>query len=367
VIRVLHLSYDDAANPWVGGGGAVRAHEIYRRLTAALDVTVLTGAYPGSVDEIRDGVRYRRVGRTTPYAWSRLTYGVAASRSLRRGRYDAAVLDHSIYTPVWIPRRAPVGVNVAQLPGRSARERWGVVAGAALSGLERVMLRRARTVSVVSEYLRSEVGPAARRDARLFVVPAGVDDSLFQITRREQDYILYYGRFDIFQKGIDLLIEAARTVLPARGGLRLILAGRGRDADRVRALVRSAGMEGVATVEEEITPGRRAELFAGALVLIMPSRFEGFGMVAAEGMAAGVPVVATDLDSLPDVVGAPHAGVLFRGGDPQALAESVQALLDDPVERRRLSEAARVRARRFTWDAVAAAHLEFLQQVMAHR
>jgi phosphatidyl-myo-inositol alpha-mannosyltransferase len=102
-------------------------------------------------------------------------------------------------------------------------------------------------------------------------------------------------------------------------------------------------------------------------VLIMPSRFEGFGMVAAEGMAAGVPVVATDLDSLPEVVGAPDAGVLFRGGDPQALAEAVQALLDDPEERSRLSEAARARARRFTWDAVAAAHLEFLQQVTAHR
>jgi glycosyltransferase involved in cell wall biosynthesis len=367
VTRVLHLSYDDASNPWVGGGGAIRAHEIYRRLTGILDVTVLTGAYPGARDQMRDGVRYLRAGRTSPYAWSRLTYGAAASRVLRRGEYDVAVLDHSIYTPVWIPRRAPVGVNVAQLPGRSARERWGVVAGAALSVLERVMLRRARTVSVVSDYLRSEVGPTARRDARLFVVPAGVDDSLFEVVRCELDYVLYYGRFDIFQKGIDLLIEAAGSLVPARPGLRLVLAGRGRDADRVRTLVRSAGLEAVTTVEEEISAERRAELFAGALVLLMPSRFEGFGMVAAEGMAAGVPVVASDLDSLPEVVGAPRAGVLFRGGDARDLARSVVRLLDDSVERRRLSEAGRARARRFTWDAVAAAHLEFLQHVMADR
>jgi glycosyltransferase involved in cell wall biosynthesis len=366
-MRVLHLSYDDVANPWVGGGGAVRAHEIYRRLSADLDVTVATGAYPGSQDTVRDGVRYLRLGRAAPYAWSRLTYGLAASGLLRQDRYDAAVLDHSIYTPVWLPGRGPVGVNVAQLPGRSARERWGVVVGAGLWLLERVMLRRARMVSVVSEYLRSEVGPAAGRGARLFVVPAGVDDGLFQVERQEQDYVLYYGRFDIFQKGIDLVIEAAKAVLPGRPGLRLVLAGRGRDASRVRSLVRSAGLEGVTTVEEHITADRRAELFSGALVLMMPSRFEGFGMVAAEGMAAGVPVVASDLDSLPEVVGTPDAGVLFRGGDARDLARCVEGLLDDGAERGRLSRAARARARRYTWDAVAAAHLEFLQHVMAQR
>jgi glycosyltransferase involved in cell wall biosynthesis len=367
VRHVLHLSYDDSGNPWVGGGGAVRAHEIYRRLVDQLDVTIVTGSFPGAVDEVRDGVRYRRLGRNAPYPWSRWTYARAASRLLRRGGYDAAILDHSIYTPVVLPAGAPVGVNVAQLPGQSARARWGLVAGVGLASLERRMIRRARTLSVVSEYLRSEVAPLVRPTARMFVVPAGVDDSLFGVQRRELDYILYYGRFDIFQKGIDILLDAAPGLLSRRPGLRLVLAGRGRDADRVGHLVRSAGLDAVVSIELEIDAFRRAELFAGALVLVMPSRFEGFGMVAAEAMAAGVPVVASDLDSLPEVVGAPESGVLFRPDDPAALAGAVESLLDAPDERQRLSRAGRERARRFAWDSVVAAHLEFLEHVAMER
>jgi glycosyltransferase involved in cell wall biosynthesis len=362
-MRVLHLSYDDVGNPWVGGGGAVRAHEIYRRLTASLDVTVVTGAYPGARDATVDGVRYRRLGRPRPYAWSRWTYARAASRLLRRAEYDAAVLDHSIYTPVSLPADAPVGINVAQLPGISARDRWGAVAGRALAGIERRMIRRAGTVSVVSEYLSRAVAALTGPATPIHVVRAGVDESLFQVARKEADYVLYYGRFDIFQKGIDILIEAAPEVFSGRSGLRLVLAGRGRDAAQVRALVRDAGLDQVATVEEEIGPERRAELFAGALCLAMPSRFEGFGMVAAEAMAAGVPVIASDLDSLPEVVGAPEAGVLFRPGDARSLAAELGRVVDDPAERSRLSRSGRERARRFTWDAVANAHLEFLQHI----
>jgi glycosyltransferase involved in cell wall biosynthesis len=364
-MKVIHLSYDDTGNPWVGGGGAVRAHEIYRRLSGSLDVTVVTGSYPGAEARTVDGVRYRRLGRPRPYAWSRWTYARAASRLLRRAEYDAAVLDHSIYTPVSLPPGAPVGINVAQLPGISARERWGRLPGGALAQLERRMIRRAGAVSVVSEYLSGAVAPLTRPGTAIHVVRAGVDEGLFDVVRRESDYVLYYGRFDIFQKGVDILLQAAPRLLSGRSGLRLVLAGRGRDAAEVRALVRDAGLGGVATVEEEIGPERRAELFAGALCLAMPSRFEGFGMVAAEAMAAGVPVVASDLDSLPEVVGAPDAGVLFRPGDPDSLAEALARLVDHPEERARLSRAGRERARRFTWDVVAQAHLEFLQHIAA--
>ena len=169
------------------------------------------------------------------------------------------------------------------------------------------------------------------------------------------------GRFDVFQKGLDTLVAAARQVLARHPDVRLVLAGRGRDEARLRALVRDAGLGDRASVESDVDPPRRARLFSGALVLAMPSRFEGFGMVAAEAMAAGVPVVATDLDSLPEVVG--DAGILVPRDDAGALARALSGLLSDPGERSRLGSAARLRARRFTWDAVAEAHFEFLQRI----
>ena len=81
-MRVLHCIYDDPSNPWVAGGGSLRVLELYRRLTDRVEVTVATGSFPGSRDEVRDGVRYVRLGVPSPYALSRLSYGAAATRML---------------------------------------------------------------------------------------------------------------------------------------------------------------------------------------------------------------------------------------------------------------------------------------------
>ena len=64
--RVLHVIYDDPANPWVGGGGAIRLREIYRRVKTRVDVTIVTGRFPGSKDEVIDGITYLRRGIDRP-------------------------------------------------------------------------------------------------------------------------------------------------------------------------------------------------------------------------------------------------------------------------------------------------------------
>jgi glycosyltransferase involved in cell wall biosynthesis len=99
----------------------------------------------------------------------------------------------------------------------------------------------------------------------------------------------------------------------------------------------------------------------------MPSRFEGFGLAAAEAMAAGVPLIAASVGSLPEVLDAPNGGILIPPANPEALASAAEALLDDPVERERLSQSARESARRFSWETVADAHLRFINHVAASR
>src|SRR5690606_26219891 len=91
--------------------------------------------------------------------------------------------------------------------------------------------------------------------------------------------------------------------------------------------------------------------------------FEGFGMVAAEAMAAGVPVVASAVDSLPEVVDPPAGGVVVPVGDASALAAAVDSLLRDEAARLRLSADARTSAQRFRWDRIADDHLSFLETI----
>ncbi|HSH44539.1 MAG TPA: glycosyltransferase family 4 protein [Longimicrobiales bacterium] len=359
-MKVLHFIYDDLKNPWVAGGGAVRTFEIYRALGDRVDATVVTGSYPGARDEVVEGVRFQRIGATGPYAWSRLTYGVAASRLMRRAEYDVAVSDFSVYTPLVVPRDRPVGFVLHHVTGPSAGRRWGRLVGRAVAGLERWLLGRARIIGVPSRWAMEQVGPLAP-EARLDLVGGGVGDAFFQVRREEGDYVLFFGRLDVFQKGLDTLIRAYAALREAGRIEPLYIAGRGKDARAVDALAREAGVSEYVRLLGAVDDRRRLELLAGARVLLMPSRFEGFGLVAAEAMAAGVPLVASDAGALPEVVDAPRGGILVPVDDADALAAAAESLLREDARRAALSASARDSARRFRWDAVAERHLAFLE------
>ncbi|MBA2671029.1 MAG: glycosyltransferase family 4 protein [Gemmatimonadetes bacterium] len=362
-LRVVHCIYDSPGNPWVAGGGAVRLHELYRRLHGQVDVTVVTGNFPGARDETVDGVPYRRLGARSPYAWSRMSYARAASRLLRNEPYDVAVFDFSVYTPLRIPAGRTIGITVHHLTGPTARERWGGALGGAVAAVEAKSLRKAKCISVTSRVTEEQVRAIVGSGIPLVPVAAGVSDDLFELPRNEQDYLLYFGRLDFFQKGIDTLLQAMALIASRNPAVELRVAGRGKDLERARAMAGELGISDRVRFLGPVSENERKDLFAGALVLLMPSRFEGFGMVAAEAMAAGVPLVAAAAGSLPEVVAAPSGGVLVEPGDPAALAAAVERLMLDEDGRRELSRTARISAQRFRWAEVARQHLRFLDRI----
>lgn len=365
-LNVLHFIYDDVRNPWVGGGGAVRLLEIYRRLVERLgSVTIVTGRYPGATDEWVAGIHYHRVGADGPYPWSRLTYARAATAMMAEADYDVAVFDFSAYTPLMLPPDRPVGVALGQMAGPTARIRWGRLLGGAVSTWEGRQLRRARHVSAVSHWLLEQARPLLSPGTHSEVVGAGVPDDLFSLERDDRGFVLYYGRFDIFQKGIDLFLRAMAVVADRFPGLQVMLAGRGRDEERLRAMVRESPIRDRVRLVVNVDEEQRAALLSGASLLVMPSRFEGFGMVAAEAMAAGVPLVGTAVDSLPEVVAPPDGGILVPAEDMDALVRAISELWTEPARRAELSRTARESARRFSWDVVADDHLRFLERIRA--
>src|SRR5690606_25681297 len=112
-------------------------------------------------------------------------------------------------------------------------------------------------------------------------------------------------------------------------------------------------------VELRIGPDRAAilDLMGGALGLLLPSRLEGLPMVPAEAMAAGLPVIASAVGAVSEVVEEGVTGLLIRPADPAALAEAMRRLVGDRHLRERLSIESRRSSQRFSWDRVARAHL----------
>ena len=360
--KVLHVIYDDPANPWVGGGGAVRVRELYKHLIDRVDVTVATGNFPGAKNETIDGIPYIRLGARKPYAWSRLTFGRAITRMLKTAPYDAAIFDFSGYSPVFLPRNRPTGVTVHHTSEPTAKHRWGSLLSMVLGKVERTMMRRAKRASATSIASRETIQSIAP-GMPIDMVAAGVPEELFTLERKPSGFLLYFGRLDVFHKGLDTLLEAVAILAREKPELEIRIAGRGKDAERVAQLARELGIEKNVKLLGAVSDAERNQLFTGAEIQLMPSRFEGFGLAAAEAMAAGVPLVASSAGSLPEVVDAPHGGVLVPAGSASALAEAVRRLLDDPPARHALSSSARKSARRFSWSAVADAHLRFIQNI----
>src|SRR5438270_8100906 len=168
-MRILHCIYDDIGNPWVGGGGAIRTLEIYRRMVdRGHRVEVVCGSYSGAAPiEVRQGVVYRHVGLPYSHIMSRLTYMLGARRLIKRRGYDIVIEDVSPFSPVGAPlwnRRVPMVASVQNLSGVHASDRYGL-AGWGPRLAEKPLLGLFHNFVAVSpgiaKQLHSILGPAA--------------------------------------------------------------------------------------------------------------------------------------------------------------------------------------------------------------
>jgi alpha-1,3-rhamnosyl/mannosyltransferase len=105
-----------------------------------------------------------------------------------------------------------------------------------------------------------------------------------------------------------------------------------------------------------------ASVIAGALTLIYPSIYEGFGLPPLEAMACGVPVIAAEVSSLPEVVS--DTGLLINPHDDEAVAQAIQRLVTDHDFRRHLSQKALARSAEFTWDKCARQTVDVYRQAL---
>jgi len=165
-------------------------------------------------------------------------------------------------------------------------------------------------------------------------------------------YVLALGTIEP-RKDFPRLVRAFDAIAAAHADLRLVVAGRrGWGAHAFDETVASSAFRARISTPGYVDAAKRDSLLAGASVFCFPSVYEGFGLPPLQAMAAGVPVVATAVGAIPEVVG--DAAVLVRAGDTGALAEAIGVVLDDDKRRRQLVEAGRRRCAGFTWEATAA-------------
>ena len=295
--RVLHLGYEDPSRPGAGGG-SVRTHEINRRLSDSFEITVVCARFKGSRVRVEDGVRYVHVGMAgIPVGdfGERLAYFALLPWALLRYRSDLVVEDFgapfSTVAIPWMTTRPVVGV-VQWLFAKEKSRQYHVP----FSLVERVGVRSHYRLIAVSEDLGlrlSDVNPRAK----VSVIANGLDDEAFNLHDYPRSGIAYLGRLEIAQKGLDLLFEAFARIADDVNQM-LVIGGDGPDGKTLRRLALSLGIEDRVRFVGRVAANDRFEFLASADLVAMPSRYETFGMVAAESLAVRTPVVAFDIPCL---------------------------------------------------------------------
>jgi phosphatidyl-myo-inositol alpha-mannosyltransferase len=178
----------------------------------------------------------------------------------------------------------------------------------------------------------------------------------------------FLGRFDEPRKGLAVLLRAFDSMAAVRPGLRLLIAGRG-DAEEARDRVSQPLRDRVVTLGQVKDEDKQRVLHSVDLFCAPNTGGESFGMVLTEAMAAGAPIVASDLEAFRRVLRGGQAGELFPVGDHAALARTAERLLDDPERRASLSAAAADAVRGYDWPVVARDIVQVYETVIsgAHR
>jgi phosphatidyl-myo-inositol alpha-mannosyltransferase len=172
----------------------------------------------------------------------------------------------------------------------------------------------------------------------------------------------FLGRMDEPRKGLSVLLAAFTRLAADRPGLRLLIAGPG-DADEALEQVPAQYRDRVVLLGQ-VSDEDKVRVYHSVDVFCAPNTGgESFGIVLAEAMAAGAPIVASDLDAFRRVLRGGRAGELFENGNPADLAAAAARMLDDPARRATLAAAARLAVRDYDWQVVARDVLRVYQAV----
>ena len=147
-------------------------------------------------------------------------------------------------------------------------------------------------------------------------------------------YVLLVGA-PWYLKGADLLVEAFRRLAPDFPDVKLKILGYFPDGDKLHELI--GGSAQIEVLKARPNP-EALRIISGASVLVLPSRCEGMGRVLIEGMAAGIPLIGSDVGGIPFMIRHGENGFVFPGGDSRALEVRLREVLSDAEMRRRMGE-----------------------------
>lgn len=370
----------DALYPWHKGGKEMRYHKMLARLPRpGVEVTVYSMRWWGA--ETPPGpVRYEGLCRARPlYINGRrsvrqgLVFALACLKLLARP-IDAIESDHMPYLhlfPLWLVakvKRAPFVVTWNEVWGRD----YWIVYGGWFTGrigalLERWSVKLPDRHVAISATTATRLVELGADPTRVLLIPLGVDaDAISEVPAvPDANELVYAGRL-LDHKRVDLAIRALAGVRAKGHDVGLSIIGDGDARSALQALAAELGVE--AHVHFLGAFENSAEVMAhikGARVMVFPSEREGFGLVVAEALGGGVPVVCSDHvdNGSRFLVEHGSTGSVVSAGDAEAFTEAIEHWLGDASETDHITAAFLERNRHLDWNEHARGYAALLCEI----
>jgi glycosyltransferase involved in cell wall biosynthesis len=362
-MKILHLLYESKGDPFGIGGVGIRAYEIYRRIQERHEVTLLCKKYPGARDGKAEGLRHIFVGtESRSLTKTLLSYAYRASQFVKRNglEYDIVIEEFSPGIPTFYQRsiRTPVVLQVQGYTGILYFRKYNPFYAAVLSLSEVLRTGFYNNFIFVNPEMMKKF--YLKREKHSAVIPNGISSELLDIPDDERDYILYIGRIDVYGKGLDILLDAYGEFFRSFPGIRLVIAGDGRDRERFQSILMKLPEEIRKHIELTgwVSDEKKNSVFSKALFVIFPSRHEVQPIAVLEAMGSGKAVLVSDIPEFRFVkdIG---AGTKFETGDAGSLGRAMKDLLTHR-ERKEMGQRGREWVKHYTWDKIALRYEEFL-------
>ena len=377
-MKILHITTayprekGDVISPWL-----VKMLEGLRR--RGHDVSVYTSSYKGLGLQIRDGVKVYRF-RYAPARIETLTHDMAVPERLKQGTiYKLLVfpyLKSGTLNAFFFPLRQDVIHVHWPVPhvlfGIQMKYRWKIpmllyIHGGEMKFLSRLplpvrkffiyLMNKADYITVNSSFTKSLVESHGLKPP-VEIIPFGnpISEKLYPYRRKEAKTILFVGRL-IEEKGVDTLLHAFRLVRDVIPDAELRVVGDGPLMDYLKKLTKDLDLDVTFTGYKT---GRDLEdEYLNASCFVLPSRsdkigqVETLGVTTIEAISYGLPVIASNLGGIPDVVKNGETGLLFNPGNYEELAQKIILVLEDEsLARELVARGQKHIERNFSWEMI---------------
>lgn len=359
-LSIALLDLDDIKNPLLGGGQAKTTYELGKILNQrGHEVVVYCSKYPGYKDRLDNGIYYKHVGfYTNNIKLNNLLYVITAPFYARKIKEDLII---ECFTAPVSTLLSPLftKVPVIGLGTSFEADRFSKLYHFPFWIVEKY---GAKFYKYFIAYNPSHEKKMRSLNKKIIArtIPEGVEDSFLQLKRKKSKHILFLGRFDMNQKGIDLLLRAYAEK-KAEINYPLIIVGVGPDNKKIKKMIKDLNLEKYVRLQGPEYGEEKMKLLSEALFVAIPSRSESFSLFTLEAIASGSPVVIFDIPGLSWV--GKNVSLRAKPFDVNSYSENLLQMTDESIVRK-MSINAKEFAKQFTWEKVVDEFENFFDEVV---